>query len=125
MPSERMQRQIDRLLDEAELGETNWSLVRDRAQNVLALDPDNSDARSYLAAADVHSGPKRLCPSMRDGPTKTPANGSTATISFANGCYQATPLLGECAKKRVRLAHGTRLGRGVSICPNQDRGSGR
>ena len=38
MATERIQRQIDRLLDEAEyaLSESNWPLVRDRAGNVLA-----------------------------------------------------------------------------------------
>jgi class 3 adenylate cyclase/tetratricopeptide (TPR) repeat protein len=54
MPSERVQRQIDRLLDEAEwaIAESDWSLVRARSQQVLALAPDNADAHAYLAAAD-------------------------------------------------------------------------
>ena len=54
MPSERVQRQIDRLLDEAEAGiaEHSWSVTRDRAQSVLAIDPENSDALTYLAAAE-------------------------------------------------------------------------
>ena len=54
MVSERIQRQIDRLLDQAEEAVTNgaWSTVDSRAQSVLAIDPANSDATSYLAAAD-------------------------------------------------------------------------
>ena len=53
MPSDRIQRQIDQLLDEAEAAVSglNWEVVRDRAQAVLAFDPDNSDALEYQAAA--------------------------------------------------------------------------
>ena len=58
MPSERVQRQIDRLLDEAEqaVAKSDWALVRDRAQNVLRLDPQNADALAYLAAAEREPG---------------------------------------------------------------------
>ena len=54
MASERVQRQIDRLLDEAEeaIGRSDWNLVRDRASNALRFDPDNADALAFLAAAD-------------------------------------------------------------------------
>jgi len=53
MPSERVQRQIDRLLDEAEsaMAGGEWETVRLRAEAVLALDADNDDARTYLQAA--------------------------------------------------------------------------
>jgi len=38
MPSERMQRQIDRLLNEAEeaIASQDWPAVRDRARSVLS-----------------------------------------------------------------------------------------
>ena len=54
MASERIQRRIETLLDEADeaVANSDWAVVRDRAQNVLRLDPDNQDALSYLAAAD-------------------------------------------------------------------------
>ena len=54
MLSERVQRQVDALLDEAEaaIKQSDWGLVRDRAQNALDLDPGNRDAEAYLAAAD-------------------------------------------------------------------------
>jgi hypothetical protein len=54
MVSERVQRQIDRLLDEAEaaIAISDWAIVGDRARNVLRLDPENSDALSYLAASE-------------------------------------------------------------------------
>ena len=54
MASERVQRQIDRLLDEAEaaIAISDWAAVGDRARNVLLIDPDNGDAMSYLAASE-------------------------------------------------------------------------
>ena len=53
MTTERIQRRIDQLLDEADeaVSGSDWPLVRDRAQNVLALDPDNQDAVAFLAAS--------------------------------------------------------------------------
>src|SRR6266571_7052292 len=54
MPSERVQRQIDQLLDEAEraIRDSDWPLVRSRCEQVLALDPGNLDASHYLASAE-------------------------------------------------------------------------
>ena len=62
MPSERVQRQIDRLLDETEeaISSQDWNLVAERARSVLRLDPENQDAVSYLAAAERDSGPPVL-----------------------------------------------------------------
>ena len=58
MPSERVQRQIDRLLEEAEeaVVQRNWTAVLECAQDILALDPENSDASSFLAAAQRRLG---------------------------------------------------------------------
>ena len=46
MASERIQRQTDRLLDEAEraMAERNWPAVRESTLDALALDADNADA---------------------------------------------------------------------------------
>jgi class 3 adenylate cyclase len=54
MLSERVQRQIDRLLDETEAAVVGreWERVRVLAGDVLRLDPDNADARSFLDACD-------------------------------------------------------------------------
>ena len=54
MPSERVQRQIDRLLDEAEaaMRTLDWATVRARTDAVLAIEPENEDARTFLDAAD-------------------------------------------------------------------------
>ena len=54
LASERLKRQIDRLLDEVEaaVSQLDWLVVRDRTQAVLALDPENADAATFLAAAE-------------------------------------------------------------------------
>ena len=46
MANERVQRRIDRLLDQADeaMEQLDWETVRDRAQTVLGLDPENNDA---------------------------------------------------------------------------------
>ncbi|MCI0794176.1 MAG: protein kinase, partial [Chloroflexi bacterium] len=131
MASERIQRQIDRFLDEAEeaVAQGDWSVVSDRANKVLALDPDNADARTYTAAAHraqdapgdgvaPPSGPAPASPT--DGPTaghpttRRPDEIGGRT-SFANGRYQVERLLGEGGKKRVYLAHDTLLDREVAF----------
>ena len=45
--SERVQRQIDRLLDEIEQASESedWETVRNRARRPLAFDPENADAQ--------------------------------------------------------------------------------
>ena len=47
MPSERIQRQIDRLLDEADAAarQLDWTTVRDRAEAARTFDPDNAEAQ--------------------------------------------------------------------------------
>jgi len=53
MPTERIQRQIDALLDEAEAAvrKLDWATVRDRCEAVLRLDPVNEDALTFREAA--------------------------------------------------------------------------
>ncbi len=64
MASDRVQRQIDHLLDEAEeaLSQHNWAVARDRAQTILAIDPGNNDAVTYLAAAERALDPPSISP---------------------------------------------------------------
>lgn len=54
MPSERVQRQINRFLDEAEaaIAKSDWPTVRTKANADLRLDPQNADALTFLAAAE-------------------------------------------------------------------------
>jgi hypothetical protein len=55
MPSERVQRRIDRLLDEAEqaLDAQQWALAQSHARQVLAVDAANEDAGAFLATAEA------------------------------------------------------------------------
>ncbi len=54
MASERMQRRIERLLDEADdaIARFDWEAVRNGAETVLALDPENADGLALLAAVE-------------------------------------------------------------------------
>ncbi|GEM_PF-1418454 len=58
MPSERVQRQIDELLREAEaaIRAADWERVRDRANAVIAMDTQNQDAKAFLDAAESSLG---------------------------------------------------------------------
>ena len=110
MASDRVQRQIDRLLDEAEAAITvsDWATVGDRARNVLRLDPENSDALSYLAAAERDTGssqPAQASPAL----PKISAPIAKQPTSFAGGRYQVRRFLGEGGKKKVYLAHDATL----------------
>ncbi|MCZ6671946.1 MAG: hypothetical protein O7C75_03305, partial [Verrucomicrobia bacterium] len=59
MTSERIQRRVDRLLDQIEeaADQRDWQGVRQLAQDVLRLDPENADALGYLAAAERDTSP--------------------------------------------------------------------
>jgi hypothetical protein len=54
MASERIQKQIDRLLDEAAeaFAQGDWRRLEGHARRVLLLDAENRDAISFLAAAE-------------------------------------------------------------------------
>ena len=54
MPSDRVQRHIDRLLDEADeaIALRQWEELRATCETLLSLDPDNSDASRYLILAN-------------------------------------------------------------------------
>ena len=92
--------------------------MRQCAQAVLALDPNNSDGMGLLAAAERASGSS--VPLQTSQPTTLqPATPPTATsdqpTSFADGRYQVKRLLGEGGKKKVYLAHDTTLDREVAF----------
>jgi len=116
MASERVQRRIDILLDEADqaIAQSDWSVVRDRAQNVLALDPDNGDAATFLAAADRALASSGQLPASTSTPTSKEPSADQPT-SFANGRYQVKRFLGEGGKKKIYLAQDTTLDREVAF----------
>ena len=64
MPSERVQRRIEERLDRADVAidSDDWSTVRELAQDVLDLDPENVDAAGLLTMAE-----RRLGESLPDG----------------------------------------------------------
>ncbi|MCH7740390.1 MAG: protein kinase, partial [Chloroflexi bacterium] len=116
MPSERMQRQIDRLLDEADEAslQNDWVTVKARAEAALTFDPGNSDASGYLGAAT-----RGLSESDSTTPLEPAGAAATSTdetpSSFANGRYEVTGFLGEGGKKKVYRAHDTTLDRDVAF----------
>ena len=120
MASERIQRRIDSLLDEADqaIGNEDWPTVASRVRSVLAIDPANSDAVAYLAAAERALGgstPPTIIDPTTPTPTRTPDKTPDQPSSFANGRYEVKRFLGEGGKKRVYLAQDTLLDREVAF----------
>ena len=110
MATERIQRRIERLLDQIEeaMDRLDWASVRDHAQALLRLNPENIDALTYLAAADrepVDSDP----PAAQSTTRSTSAPTQNQPTSFADGRYQVQKFLGEGGKKKVYLAHDATL----------------
>ena len=117
MASERVQRQIDRLLDQAEeaMGQMAWDAVRDCAKAVLGLDSSNNDAIAFLASADQVLGTASTISEPLDNPIVTESTTPSQPASFANGRYQVKQFLGEGGKKKVYLALDTLLDREVAF----------
>ena len=73
MPSERIQRRIDRLLDQAEAAadSTDWSKVIEFVAGVLALDAENEDALAFREMADKASAAGSGDQQLSDGSVRT------------------------------------------------------
>ena len=121
MASERVQRRIERLLDqiEEEMDQRNWESVREGARAVLALDSENSDALAFLSAAEQATGTDATFPPTQAERVSIPpaptATSSAQPTSFAGDRYEVKRFLGEGRKKKVYLAHDTMLDRDVAF----------
>lgn len=118
MPSERVQRQIDGLLDEADkaMARLEWAVVRERAQAVLAADPENSDGRDYLAMAERGLDSQAVSDPVTASPVSASAVPPLAQpASFAKGRYTVRKFLGADGKKKGYLAHDALLDRDVAF----------
>ena len=119
MASDRIQRRIERLLDqiEQEADQQNWPHVIDLSKEVLGFAPENPDAQAFLRVAEERLAPES--PAVAPSPELTKDEGSPSTptqpTSFANGRYQVKRFLGEGGKKKVYLAHDTTLDREVAF----------
>ncbi len=58
MPSERVQRRLEKLLDDAEnaADQHDWMSVLECVRGVLALDPGNEDALAFQVMAEKAQG---------------------------------------------------------------------
>lgn len=120
MPSECVQRQIDRLLDEAEgaLSEGAWPAVAETARAVLAIDPGNEDAGAYLrmAQANMDGTSSSLVPPTNLATTSgAPMAGAVTPETFGNGRCEVVKFLGEGGRKKVYLARHVLLDRQVAF----------
>ena len=114
MASERLQRRIERLLDqiEREADQQNWRPVLDLAKEVLGFAPENVDAKAFLAVAEERlistGGPAASAitsPAVLEVAVASPDESQPS--SFANGRYQVHRFLGAGSKKKVYLAQDT------------------
>jgi tetratricopeptide (TPR) repeat protein len=117
MASERIQRQIERLLDEADGASAvgDWETVRARARAALNFDPGNVDATAYLEAAARASGSPVSSEGAGAAVAPAPAAAAEQPAAFADGRYAVRRFLGEGGKKKVYLAHDSLLDRDVAF----------
>jgi serine/threonine protein kinase len=119
MPSDRVQRQLDRLLDEAEqaFARQDWLVLDNLARQALALDAESVDAQAFAKAASEMLGsmPSAQTTSKSIAAAESQRAIPAAPTSFAGGRYQVKRFLGEGGKKRVFLAHDTLLDRDVAF----------
>src|SRR5262245_30446420 len=98
MVSERIQRRIDSLLDEADaaMSRLEWGVVRERAAAVLAADPDNADGREYLAMAErgLAQASSAAAPGLSRAVEPVSPRAPPLPASFVDGRYRVIRLLG-------------------------------
>ena len=114
MTNERVQRRVERLLDQIDAAEAaaDWHLVENLAKDILDLDEKNQEALAYQRAAERRLGIQTMDP----GPVPSPyEQAAPQPTSFANGRYKVVKFLGEGGKEKVYLAHDATLDRDVAF----------
>ncbi|MDA1257566.1 MAG: hypothetical protein O3C10_06950 [Chloroflexi bacterium] len=112
MASERVQRRIDRLLDQAEeaADQYNWQLVLQLTAGILEADPENEDGLTFRKMAEASlrepgsisepTSPAVGAPAAGAVPLVWGAASSSDTpAAFANGRYSVSKFLGEGGNK--------------------------
>ena len=116
MPSERVQRRIDALLDEADaaIASRDLEAAAQSVRMVLRIEPENEDALTFSAMleGEVRDG---ISAETDDVGKAELSDTPDSPTSFANGRYEVTGFLGEGGKKKVYLAHDTTLDRDVAF----------
>ena len=76
MASDRIQRRLERLLDQAEeaMDRSDWESVREHAKVALGLDPESADALAFLASVEqvLDSESTLPPPQTTGGPSAAP-----------------------------------------------------
>ena len=117
--SVRVQRQVVRLLEELEEAviSRQWEAVREKCNDVLALEPNNVDAQAFLAAAQralgEDSSSEFATGQAAHSSVSMDLSGASATV--INGRYSLGRMIGEGAKKHVYEARDSLLDRDVAI----------
>ena len=110
MPSERIQRRIDALLDEADaaVAAREWAAVAESARAVLAIDEGNEDAAAFLKMAasndilvdaEAAEAPAPLASAQPTVPSPPPPAAPQLPESFGAGRFHVQRSLARAARR--------------------------